>query len=152
MNRQALRNGADAVAASAPLLFGAAERLPGGRSTHTIMRSLPPREPSGFPVLQLRSLRPDHRRAAAGSEPLQEDQDVFWANPLPALADADLGTAEIPKIHAPLPKQLGRFPFWQGNKDLAAALEEIYAAASQRAAMVYLDQAEPNLADNPEPP
>ena len=85
-------------------------------------------------------------------EPLPEDPDVFWANPLAALADVDLGTATVPAIHAALPKQLGRFPFWRDEQDLTATLEEAYSAASQQAAAVYLDQTAPNLADNPEPP
>ena len=76
-------------------------------------------------------------------EPLPEDPETFWANPLPALAGADLGTATAPEIHAALPRQLGRFPFWQGSQDLTATLEKIYAAASQKAAGVYLNQAEP---------
>lgn len=76
-------------------------------------------------------------------EPLPEDPEEFWANPLPALAGADLGTATAPEIHAALPRQLGRFPFWQGEQDLMSALEKIYAAASQQAAGVYLDQVEP---------
>ena len=72
-------------------------------------------------------------------EPLPEDPGIFWANPLPALAGMDLGTATAPEIHASLPRQLGRFPFWQGNRDMTAALEKIYAAASQQAAGVYLN-------------
>ena len=70
--------------------------------------------------------------------PLPVDPDAFWANPLPALVGADLGTATIPEMHAALPRQLGRFPFWQGDQDLTAALEEIYSGASQRAAGIYL--------------
>ena len=46
-------------------------------------------------------------------------------------------------MHAALPKQLGRFSFWQGEQDLTATLEEIYASASQRATGIYLNQAEP---------
>ncbi len=84
-------------------------------------------------------------------EPLPEDPEAFWTNPIPALADADLGAATVPDMPAALPRQLGRFPFWQGEQDLTVELEEIYAAASQRAAGVYLDQAEPRLACNPEP-
>ncbi len=75
-------------------------------------------------------------------EPLPVDPEAFWANPLPALASVDLGTATVPDMHAALPQQLGRFPFWQGERDLTAKLEEIYAAASQRAAGVYLNQNE----------
>ena len=76
-------------------------------------------------------------------EPLPEDPEDFWANPLPALADVDLGAATLPVLNAALPQQLGRFPFWQGEQDLAAELEKIYAAASQRAVGVYLNHAEP---------
>ena len=65
-------------------------------------------------------------------EPLPEDPDVFWANPLPALAGADLGAATVPDMHAALPQQLGRFPFWQGDQDLTATLEEAYSVASQQ--------------------
>lgn len=75
-------------------------------------------------------------------EPLPEDPDVFWGNPLAELADVDLGTAMVPAMHAALPKQLGRFPFWQGAQDLTSELEEIYAAASQRAVDAYLNPAE----------
>ena len=75
-------------------------------------------------------------------EPLPEDPELFWANPLPALAGADLGTATLPALNAALPKQLGRFPFWQGEQDLTCELEEIYSAASQQAAGVYLNQNE----------
>ena len=74
-------------------------------------------------------------------EPLPQDPEAFWTDPLPTLASADLGTATAPEMHAALTKQLGRFPFWQGNQDLTATLEEIYSAASQQAAGVYLNQA-----------
>ena len=75
-------------------------------------------------------------------DPLPEDPDVFWANPLPALASADLGTATAPAMHAALPKQLGRFPFWQGEQDLTAIMEAIYTTASEKAVGVYINQAE----------
>ena len=55
-------------------------------------------------------------------EPLREDPDVFWDSPLPAMADADLGTASGLDPHADLPQQLGRFPFWQGERELIPAL------------------------------
>ena len=85
-------------------------------------------------------------------EPLPEDPDVFWANPLPALAGVDLGAATAPEMHAALPKQLGRFPFWQGSQDLTVTLKEIYAAASQRAAGVYLNQAASQPGHGPHSP
>ena len=75
-------------------------------------------------------------------ETLPEDPDVFWANPLHELAGVDLGAATVPDLHAALPQQLGRFPFWQGEQDLTAKLEEIYATTSHRAVRVYLNQTE----------
>ena len=45
-------------------------------------------------------------------------------------------------MHAALPQQLERFPFWQGGQDLTAELEEIYAAASREAVGIYLNPAE----------
>ena len=65
---------------------------------------------------------------------------MFWANPLPALADVDLGAATVPDMHAALPQQLGRFPFWQGEQELIPALRDIYGNASQSALDVYLGQ------------
>ena len=76
-------------------------------------------------------------------EPLPEDPEAFWDNSLPALATENLGTATAPEMHAALPRQLGRFPFWQGDQDLLTELERIYAAASQKATGVYLNQFEP---------
>ena len=76
-------------------------------------------------------------------EPLPEDRDVFWANPWPALAGLDLGTATVPDMHAALPQQLGRFPFWQGEQDLTSELEDIYAGASQVAEGMCLNHVEP---------
>ena len=77
-------------------------------------------------------------------EPLPEDPDTFWVNPLPALMETDhIGPATAPRINAAIPRQLGKFPFWQGEQELAAALEEIYQAASERAVDLYLDQVDP---------
>ena len=73
-------------------------------------------------------------------EPLPEDPNVFWANPLPALTDADLGAATVPDMHAALPQQLGRFPFWQGELELIPALRDTYGNASRSALDIYLGQ------------
>ena len=80
-------------------------------------------------------------------EPLPEDPEAFWANPLPALADADLGTATVPDMHAALPQQLGRFPLWQGELELIPALRNIYENASQSALDIYLSQYTSSEAD-----
>ena len=71
-------------------------------------------------------------------EPLPEDHDVFWANPLPALAGADLGAITAPELHAALPQQLGRFPFWQSELELIPALRTIYQDASRKAVDISL--------------
>ncbi len=71
-------------------------------------------------------------------EPLPEDHDVFWANPLPALAGADLGAITAPELHAALPQQLGRFPFWQSELELIPALRTIYQDASRKAVDIPL--------------
>ena len=42
-----------------------------------------------------------------------------------------------------VPSSLASSHLGQGHQDLTANLEEIYAAASQRAAGIYLNQAEP---------
>ena len=73
-------------------------------------------------------------------EPLPEDPEAFWANPLPKLTDFDLGTATVPEMHAALLQQLGRFPFWQGEQELIPALRDVYQNASQSALDVYLTQ------------
>ena len=73
---------------------------------------------------------------------LEEDPAEFWADPLPVLAGSDhIGPATVPEMHAALPEQLGRFPFWQGGQDFVPALQKIYQAASRRAVDVYLNQA-----------
>ena len=38
-----------------------------------------------------------------------------------------------------LPRQLGRFPLWRGNRELLPALQDIYRAASRRAAGMQMD-------------
>ena len=42
---------------------------------------------------------------------------------------------------AALPQQLGRFPLWRGNRELLPALQNIYRAASHRAAGMAMDSA-----------
>ncbi len=71
-------------------------------------------------------------------EPLPEDHEVFWANPLPALAGADFGAITAPELHAALPQQLGRFPFWQSELELIPALRTIYQDASRKAVDIPL--------------
>ena len=90
-------------------------------------------------------LGPEFRRSAQTlegptlpAEPLPPDPGEFWSNPLTALRDKDYaGPAVIPDLAAALPQQLGRFPLWQGNRELLPALQDIYRAASQGAAAFH---------------
>jgi uncharacterized Zn finger protein len=64
-------------------------------------------------------------------DPLPQDPMNFW-NPEKA-SFAGSFDADIPLIPAVLPKRLGPFPFWRGERDLAEELEIIYDEASSSA-------------------
>ena len=73
-------------------------------------------------------------------EPLPADLDAFWGQPEGDDNDDDIiGPARVPEEAALLPRQLGRFPFWQGREELLPALESIYARASQAGLEMYLN-------------
>ena len=103
-------------------------------------------------------LGPEFRRSAQTlegpalpAEPLPPEPGEFWSNPLTALREKDhSGPAVIPELAAALPQQLGRFPLWQGNRELLPALQDIYRAASQRAAGLPMGPAEPPVNPAPE--
>ena len=65
--------------------------------------------------------------APAEAQPLQADDEFWDASSLP---DDLYGAVETPPSHAPLPKQLGKFPLWRADEPLIEALEPIYEAAS----------------------
>ena len=96
-------------------------------------------------------LGPEFRRSAQTlegpplpDEPLPTEPGEFWSSPLTALRGRDLsGPAAIPGLDAALPQQLGRFPLWRGSRELLLALQDIYRAASQRAAGLQMGPAEP---------
>ena len=102
-------------------------------------------------------LGPEFRRSAQTlegpalpAEPLPPEPGEFWSNPLTALREKDhSGPAVIPELAAALPQQLGRFPLWRGNREFVPAMQDIYRAASQRAAGLPMGPAEPP--DNPAP-
>ncbi len=56
------------------------------------------------------------------------EAEDFWN--APDLPNDVYGSVEAPPAHAALPKQLGKFPFWRGEKGLVEALEPVYEAAS----------------------
>ena len=94
-------------------------------------------------------LGPDLRKSVEAStwmaptlapEPLPADPAAFWGQP--EWDDNDdhiIGLARVPEEAALLPRQLGRFPFWQGSEEFLPTLEAIYARASQVGLELYLD-------------
>jgi uncharacterized Zn finger protein len=68
------------------------------------------------------------------AQPLRADDD-FWD--VPSLPDDLYGAVETPPSHAPLPKQLGKFPLWRADEPLIEALEPIYEAASARGLVIF---------------
>lgn len=82
---------------------------------------------------------------AEGSEPTSADDSGSDTEPLPVegfwsgsdLPDDVYGAVETPSTHAALPKQLGKFPFWRAEEDLANALESVYKAASAKGIEVF---------------
>ena len=91
-------------------------------------------------------LEPDLRKSVEASawmsptlppEPLPADPDAFWSQP--EWDDDLIGPARVPDEPAALPRQLGRFPFWQGGEEFLPALESVYARASQAGLELYLD-------------
>ena len=98
-------------------------------------------------------LGPDLRRSAEASalmaptlppETLPVNPDAFWGQPeWNDNYDDLIGPARVPDEAAALPRQLGRFPFWQGNEEFQTALEDVYARASQAGLELYLDADRP---------
>ncbi len=94
-------------------------------------------------------LGPDLRRSAGASalmaptlppEPLPVDPDAFWRQPeWNDNYDDLIGPARVPEETAALPRQLGRFPFWQGSEEFLTVLDAVYARASQAGLELYLD-------------
>ena len=94
-------------------------------------------------------LGPDLRKSVEASawmsptlppEPLPSDPDAFWRQPEWDDNNDDLiGPARVPDTPAALPRQLGRFPFWQGSEEFLPALEAVYARASRTGLELYLD-------------
>ena len=94
-------------------------------------------------------LGPDLRKSAEASawvsptlppEPLPADPDAFWQRPeWDDNYDDLIGPARVPEEQAALPRQLGRFPLWQGSEEFLPALEAVYVRASQTGLELYLD-------------
>ena len=65
-------------------------------------------------------------------QPLPFEPDTFWKGAV-RLPEDVMGDVTPPPISCALPRRLGPFPFWQGQKPLLDALEPIYKKASQHA-------------------
>ena len=74
-------------------------------------------------------------RDGPAAEPLPANPDVFWGRNLEA---CDPGDAFVPKVHAVLPKQLGRFPLWRGGEDFIGVMEDVYRNASRTGMRTFL--------------
>jgi len=80
----------------------------------------------------------DREKIALASEPLTPNVSRFWgSNSLP---DDFLGEVRIPAAPAALPKRLGNFPFWRGEKRFVDMVEPIYSQASTRGLDVFLGE------------
>ncbi len=76
-------------------------------------------------------------RVALDAEPLQADPRSYWGEI--GTESPDAGDAvRIPPVPAPLPKRLGNFPFWRGEKAFLPTCERIYEAASPIGMGLYL--------------
>ena len=62
-------------------------------------------------------------------EPLPIDPDEFWGEY--GSGGNIHGTASVPAVAAALPKRLGGFPFWRGERDFVSTMEGIYRSAAQ---------------------
>ena len=65
-------------------------------------------------------------------QPLPFEPDTFWKGAV-RLPEEVMGDVTPPPISCALPRRLGPFPFWQGQRPLLDALEPIYKKASQHA-------------------
>ena len=69
-------------------------------------------------------------------EPLPLDPEVFWGSG--NAGEKIYGAGNIPTTSAALPRRLGNFPFWRGEKDFISTLEGIYSKASPAGQEVFL--------------
>ncbi len=82
--------------------------------------------------------------------PLPHKPESFWGRE--ENTDDPFGQVCIPQVAAALPKQLGNFPFWQGNENFINVLEGIYKKASVAGMDVYLCSFVHEVEEAPEDP
>ena len=83
---------------------------------------------------------PDRTEPHANTIALEADPSGFWGTVRDKSSARDVGNAIIPSIPAALVKQLGSFPFWRGNDNFLASMEEIYENASKMGTRVFLGE------------
>ncbi|MFP4477121.1 MAG: SWIM zinc finger family protein [Desulfatibacillaceae bacterium] len=71
-------------------------------------------------------------------EPLPVDPVVFWSGATDA--DEEEKDISVPAVCAALPKQLGSFPFWRGQKSFMSSIETFYGNASPLGLDVFLGE------------
>ncbi|MBL8239455.1 MAG: SWIM zinc finger family protein [Bryobacterales bacterium] len=72
-------------------------------------------------------------------QPLPCDPDTYWKG-MVRLPEEVMGDVTPPPTSCALPRRLGPFPFWQGQKPLLDALEPIYRKASQHAVVFLMGE------------
>ncbi len=77
--------------------------------------------------------------ASLPPEPLKLDAHSFWGDD--NLSDKPFGDVIIPSVAATLPKRLGGFPFWRGERGFIESLEPAYREASRRGLNVIIGEA-----------
>lgn len=78
-------------------------------------------------------------KAEDPKQPLPMDPDTFWKGAV-RLPEEVMGDVTPPPTSCALPRRLGPFPFWQGQRPLLDALEPIYKKASQHAVVFLLGE------------
>jgi uncharacterized Zn finger protein len=72
-------------------------------------------------------------------QPLALDPDIYWKGAV-RLPEEVMGDVTPPTSSCALPRRLGPFPFWQGQRPILDALEPIYRKASQHAVVFLLGE------------
>lgn len=76
--------------------------------------------------------------AASPPEPLSTDPIVFWEGE--TIPETFFGEVRLPPVQAALPKRLGNFPFWRGDRPFLAEMESLYEKAAFNGLDVFLGQ------------
>ena len=82
--------------------------------------------------------RPTMASSAENGEPLTSEFSKFWNRM--TLPDDFFGEVTIPTVSAVLPRRLGSFPFWRGEKRFLDAMESFYSQASPLGLNVFLGE------------